>query len=220
MALRKELKSQSFVLLAKRSRLFIPANYSQYWLDVKGIIPASSIDQKSIFTPQFVQALSGIMNLLVTPEQIQVSTITPEEFETIVSPNLVALVQNIDDAEFNGLGLNINWYLLDDDANLEKLSRKYFFNPNNPGNTFFNIEETTCGAYLSKQIDFDIRLKLDIKPVNLFDAKLMTSNKAIQFAFNFHSDLRVENQREKVIDILKKFDNWSNIAKQIIDLYN
>ena len=73
---------------------------------------------------------------------------------------------------------------------------------------------------MSKDIDTGIRLKLDIKPILLRDIKEKKRLKTIQFAFNFHSDMKEENQKEKLLDIVANYDKWLKITSDIIDLFN
>jgi hypothetical protein len=219
MPITKELKIQSFILLSKKPSVFHPANFNQYWLDTNRIIPGSSLDKGSSFTPLFVQAASDNMVLIITPDQIQISPKSPEKFRSIVSESIVALVQNMEIIDLNGLGLNFVWFLFDEEAGYEELSRKFFFNVNDPGIAFFPKEESLYGDYLSKQIEDDLRLKLDIKPAHLFDVVSNNTKQCIQFAFNFHSDLKVENQYEKVVDLLKRFETWYEISLKVMNLY-
>lgn len=220
MSIKKELKILSFVLLSKKPSQFNPSEFNLYWLDVHKIIPANTINSNSSFSPVVVQAFAENLTLIVTPDQIQVGPKSPELFKNIVTENLVSLVQNMSKVELNGLGLNFNWYLFDDNNGINELSRKYFFNSNNPATTFFSKDESLFGNYLSKQIDNDIRLKLDIKPAQLFDAISGKSNLCLQFAFNFHSDLQTENQNEKVLDIISKYDILEKITIDIMNFYN
>ncbi|MGA2408006.1 MAG: hypothetical protein ABSF81_14815 [Bacteroidales bacterium] len=219
MPLTKELKIQSFVLLSKKPSVFNPANFSQYWLDHNKIILGSTLDKSSSFTPLFVQAISDNMVLLVTPEQIQISPKSPEKFKNIVSEGIVSMIQNMEIITLNGVGLNFNWFLSDEEVGYEELSRKYFFNANNPGIAFFPKGESLYGEYLSKQIEDDLRLKLDIKPSYLFDIVTGTSKQCIHFAFNFHSDLKSENQYEKVVNLLKRFETWYEVSLKVLNLY-
>ncbi len=58
------------LLSLKKPSVFHPANFNQYWLDTNRIIPGSSLDKGSSFTPLFVQAASDNMVLIITPDQI------------------------------------------------------------------------------------------------------------------------------------------------------
>ena len=160
----------------------------------------STLDKSSSFTPLFVQGISDNMILIVTPDQIPIYPKSPERFKSIVSENIVSIIQNMEIIPLNGVGLNFNWFLSDDEVGYEELSRKYFFNANNPCIAFFPKEESLYGEYLSKQIEDDIRLKLDIKPAHLFDAVSGNSKPCIQFAFD-PSDLKIGNQYERVVDL-------------------
>lgn len=220
MSLIRELKIQTLVLLAKLPSEFKPSEFNQYWLDVNKIIPADSLKKLSIFSPPLVQAISEKVSLVVTQDQIQIAPTSPEIFKEIITVNSVALIKAMDDIALKGMGLNFNWYLRDDQVAYEALSSKYFLNEKNPASKFFNDGNQMFGYYMSKDIDADIRLKLDIKPIQLHDIKENKSLKTIQFAFNFHSDLKVENQKEKLLDILANYAKWLKITSVIIESFN
>lgn len=220
MSLIRELKIQTLVLLAKLPANFNPSEFNQYWLDVNKVIPAKSLKKLSIFSPNLVQAISEKVNLVVTKDQILIAPTSPEVFKEIITVNSVALIKAMDDFALNGMGLNFNWYLRDDQIGYEVLSAKYFVNEKNPATKFFNDGNQMFGNYLSKDIDADIRLKLDIKPIQLHDLKENKSIKSIQFSFNFHSDLKGENQKEKLLDILINYDKWLKITSDIITSFN
>jgi hypothetical protein len=220
MSLIKELKIQTLVLLAKQPADFKPSEFNQYWLDLNKIIPANSLNKLSTFSPLLVQAISEKISIVVTQDQIQIAPTSPDIFKEVITVNAVALIKAMDDISLNGMGLNFNWYLRDEKVGYEELSIKYFLNEKNPATKFFNDGNQMFGDYLSKEINDDIRLKLDIKPTQLHDIKENKSYKAIQFAFNFHSDLKVENQKEKLLEILSNYDKWLKITSDIIESFN
>lgn len=220
MSLIRELKIQTLVILAKRPAGFKPSEFNQYWLDVNKVIPADSLKKLSTFSPLLVQAISDKVSLVVTRDQIQIAPTSPEIFKEIITVNSVALIKAMDDIALNGMGLNFNWYLRDDQVGYEVLSSKYFLNEKNPATKFFNNGNQMFGNYMSKDIDADIRLKLDIKPIQLYDIKEKKSLKTIQFAFNFHSNMKGENQKEKLLDILANYDKWLKITSDITDSFN
>jgi hypothetical protein len=220
MGLKKELKIHTIVLLAKRPAEFKASDFNQYWLDVNKIIPASSINKLSIFSPLVVQALSEKLNLVVTQDQIQVAPTAPEIFKEIATTNCIALVKEMEAVELSGMGLNFNWYLHDDNIGYEEISSKFFLGDRNPASKYFNDGNQMFGSYLSKDIDSDFRLKLDIKPVTLFDVIEGKNFNTIQCAFNFHSDLKVEKQKDKIIELLSNYDKWFKITEEIMSLCN
>lgn len=219
MSLTKELKMMSLVLLSKRPDFFDPADYSQYWLDQKNVIPASSVSKQSSFSPLASQVLSDKLNLIVTQEQIQIAPSDASSFKEVISERSVALVKEMPKCELNGMGLNFHWFLSDDKKSYAELSRKYFYNENNPANKFFDDGNEMFGSYLSKDLSKDMRLKLDIKPAILYDIKTSSASEKIQFGFNFHSDLNTENQREKLIEILSAYDKWYKTSEEIINAF-
>lgn len=219
MSLIKELKIQTLVLLAKNPASFNPSDFNQYWLDLNKIIPADALNKLSTFSPVVVQANSKKISLVVTPEQIQIAPNSPELFREIITTNSVNLVNAMQEVPLNGMGLNFNWFLMDDQVGYDVIANKYFLNEKNPATNFFRDGNQMFGNYMSKDLDKDIRLKLDIKPMQLHDIKNNKSINTIQFAFNFHSNLILENQKEKVLDILKNYDKWLKITSEIIELF-
>lgn len=220
MSLHRELKIQTLVLLAKRPSSFNPSEFNQYWLDVNKVISAKSLHKQSSFAPNFVQAITESVNLVVTKDQIQIAPSSPETFRDIITKNSVALIRNMEDVPFKGMGLNFNWYLWDDEVDYGNLAKKYFYNTDNPASKYFSEEDCMFGNYMSKDLTQGVRMKLDIKPIILNDLKENKELRLIQLAFNFHSDLMFENQKDQICDIISNYDTWFNLSEEIVNTFN
>lgn len=219
MSLKSEFIIQNVVLLSKVPHVFNPSVFNQYWLHSKGIIEGSQVKEGSIFSPGLAQVITEDMNLVVTPEQIQIASIKTESAKEINTINAVELVKSMDDFSLNAMGLNFNWLIEGIEESNSEISKRFFYCDKNPASSFFNSEDAMFGGYLSKDINTDIRLKLDVKPVNLVDIRQTQQRQALQFGFNFHSDLNVANQKEKVVEIIENYDEWYNISRDIINLF-
>ncbi len=219
MSLIKDLKIPSLVLLANKPGIssFSPAMFNQYWLHSNDIIQYEEIKEHSLFSPEVTQVISDKLNFIATRDQLQFAPVDPSFFKDMVTVKCSKFITAIPEIILTGLGINFSYYVHDENINTIELSKRLFKNESNSIASFFSEDDSKFGMYASKNINSDIRLKLDIKPVDLFDAQTKTLEPRIQFAFNFHSDLKVENSKEKVLEIFAEYSQWYSITKTIMD---
>ena len=113
---------------------------------------------------------------------------------------------------FDAVGFNFNIY---DPLFVEgvEVTRSLFFNANSALFQKFEQEDARFGAYLSKQIRSDIRLRLEIKPVAAVMVGDSEPTECIQYNYNFHCKL---NKNSSFIDNITELVNYRGELMQIV----
>jgi len=197
------------------ARQFNPSVMSQLWLVRQGLIAEDQMLPNFVFTDLFVQVRTEKFALLVVPEQFQFfPQVEKSEEQELIQQKVGRIVRNLPHTPFKAVGLNFTWHVTpqSEEVAMPQLSRRLFFQNKNPLYEFFNEENAMFGAYLSK--DFrECRLKLDIKP----QLSIETPVQILQLAFNFHVDLRQNEELVTQIEtILSRWNDASTEAERIV----
>jgi len=215
MALRKELKTNSIVILAQS---FNPSIFNRYWLVSKGFIDDESILPNSVFAPNVTQVASKEFNLLVLPEQLQFNSNTDnKEFESNVEKTLKPIIEKLKEIPYRASGINFHWFVDDDETEIGELSEKLFYYNSSSLHEAFRSDNSRYGVYMSKDFE-NARMKLDIKPITTTENSTGRKNEFIQFSFNFHRDLNQESASDELINFLNNWPKFKAEAEQIISL--
>jgi hypothetical protein len=215
MALQKELKVQSIVILAQN---FNPSVFNQHWLVSNNFLDEKDILPNSLFTPAFAQIISSKCNLLVLPEQLQFSSTNLDYTETNLNNCLIPILRKLQETPYKAVGINFNWFINDEgNKTICDLSRELFYRKDSDIYSKFDTNDARFGIYLSK--DFDgVRLKLDIKPIKFAEIGSSIVKDYIQLSFNFHMDLGPDNYFENLIAVLKKWDSFRKESENLTKL--
>lgn len=215
MALEKELKIQSIVIVAQN---FNPSVFNRHWLVKNNFIKEELILSNSIFASGITQVVTENFTLLVMPEQLQFN-ISHEfvNFESQIENTLLPIINKLLEIPYTGVGLNFNWFVKDREKGIPMLSKEMFFVNESSLFQDFNSDNSRFGSYISK--DFGItRLKLDIKPVNVLDHRTKISSDHLHCSFNFHLDLNPETGAEKLVETILVWSKYKEESQRIIEL--
>lgn len=216
MSIIRNLVTKNVVILANN---FNASTFNQYWLIKNNFCQESDFLPGTVFNSEIAQILTQKFKLLVLPNQLQFSTTNPEDWDEIYSSTFIKIIEKIPEIPYTASGINYAWHIKSEEYSIEQLSKSLFFIE---GNNFFNEftnDNARFGAYLSK--DFNgARLKLDIKPIIYTDVIKNTSEDLIQFAFNYHLDLKSNDRHEELISFLKEQSSYLEHSKFLIELIN
>lgn len=197
---------------------FNPSVVSEVWLDRHGLLREEDKQEGCIFTDAIVNVRSRNYNLLVTPDQLQFSPKgAPEAHQPLIIANVGAIIELLPHIPYSGVGLNFIWHFDPRPESVAVASRRLFFRAEVPIFRHFQSEDSQFGSYLSKDL-FGGRLKLDIKPVirTAIQPSEARLTPGINFAFNFHRDLKPEeNQAELIRGMLARWNEASEVAELI-----
>lgn len=216
----KKLSVETIVLVAQSGvSEFNPSQINSYFLVTNGILNVDEILPESIFSAQATRVISNWFHLVVVPNQLQISLINVDD-KSIQIEKILKLIKILGSMQFIGLGINFTWRIDDPKRDYQVLSKAYFKNNDNPLIAEFDCDDAFYGNYMSKKIDEDVRLKLEMKPIHLLDTKTQEIIKTIHLSFNFHSDLKVVDQHSKVIELIQKYNKWVELSSMMLTKFN
>ncbi len=210
--MRTQLVDSNFVIAAQQ---FNPSIFSQLWLVQNGIASENDFKGESVFTPAFAQVRSPRFVLLVLPQQLQFAPLPVEEQHgELVADAIGSIVRLLPETPYVAVGLNLNWLVEIEPKEYPAFSRALFYREN-PLYEQFVENDARFGGYLSKDI-LGARLKLDVKP-----KKTGPPGEEVEkllFAFNFHVDVRRDNQVDEILRMANQWDSAMEHAVGIIEV--
>ncbi len=193
---------------------FNPSVAGQHWLVNNGIVSLDDLEPGCVFTDVLVQVNSRAFQLLITPMQCQVvPKCDVSQQGAVVRSKIGDIVRMLPHTPYVALGLNFLWQITGTEEQVRSLSRELFFVESGRLHTFFEEPDARFGGYLSKDF-LGFRLKLDVKPA-LGETEGEQFH-ALQFGFNFHSDIK-QDPVETVIDALLKWDAADSHASMVMN---
>lgn len=216
MAMEKELKMQSIVVLAKSFNTTI---FNSHWLVKNNFIKEDDILPVSIFAPNIAQIVTKKVNLLIIPEQMQFNAgLDSTSFGEEIKTTLLPIIEKLQEIPYNALGINLNWFIKDNEKSMETLTKDFFFIKQSSLFKYFESEDSRFGTYLSKNFN-NTRLKLDIKPITMIDNTTRKTSEHVLCNFNFHLDLlNPDTATTDLIQAIKQWDVFKNESENIINL--
>jgi len=155
------------------------------------------------------------ITILIAQNQIIVSTNLPEDNKNI-SEILHRIIKYAKLSEVTALGINFHWLLTDSYENIQKISKKYFYNSESKiFSQNFDDEQSMFGAYASKNF-LASRLKMDIKPSTKLEVPNEKISDVLNFSFNFHFDIKPESSLQSINNILGDYLLYFEEGEQII----
>lgn len=200
--------------------IFQVAEFDKFFFIKNGFFKEEEIKNMPTFSPEIAQINIQDVNILITMQQI---IITQFKLEGERGKDIALLFAKHSNLNISAVGVNFSWNLTPTE-NLEKETKKYFFNEGNKMFTkFFDTPDTMYGAYVSKDF-MNGRLKLEIKPqlVNRVNIKTQETNEITQvvnFAFNFHYQVPPKGENSKLLEFISDYDNFFNESEKIMALY-
>ncbi len=210
-----ELVASNTVIVAQQ---FNPSVVSQLWLVRNRIVAEDDFRPGCVFTDMLVQVDAREFQLVVVPPQCQFSPQVDAELQQdLVVERVGGIVRALPHTPYRGIGLNFIWHLTPEDADVPTVSRSLFFCEGGPIHREFLDGNARFGAYLSKDA-FGARLKLDAKPI-IVNQNQDSPQERIQFAFNFHMDVDVNDDPVECIDsLLRRWNEVRDESSRIVNL--
>lgn len=207
------------IVLIGNFQSLIPS-FDKYFFIKNNIVAENEILPNSIFdTIGGVQLISNKFYIIITGNQIAVTATKPENNDDKINSVLSAIIKAANIINIEALGINFHIFIVDNSVTMEELSKKYFFNEKiDVFSKYFNTPDTRYGAYAS--INFkDARLKLDIKPSVILSNADQKKQEGINFAFNFHFDIKSKIDNSEVIKYLGDYNLYEDETGKVISLY-
>ena len=213
--------------------LFHVSDFDKYFFVKTGIVSAEEweLDEAFFEAAGMVQLTCPNFNIVVTTHQIIIadSNAVGEKAGIDIygiAKLLIAGLRHLNDKTnhflagtkaLSALGINFNWFLLDGETPINRLSKAYFYNDRVPiFPKFFGADDAAFGASASTDVG-DARLKLDIRPTTIQDPVTSTSKNYMGFLFNFHFSFNND------LDVLERYLDdhayYGSVSEQIMSNY-
>lgn len=215
MAITRKLIAQNVVLALNNVNTGV---FDKFWFVDNGVFARDEFLQDSIFAPGLSVVSTNNCSLTVLPNQVQfaVKSDDPQIGTNCVMQKMSAFIKALSNVRVVAMGMNFSWRVEDKEKHITMLTRGLFDVPQNGLHQYFNHPDARFGTYISQDIDNETRLKLDIKPVNsLEDGTLVDF---VLAAFNYHSDVKVSNYQEYLLQLLEKWPSLNRNSEEIICL--
>ena len=197
-----ELVTSNTVVVARQ---FNPSVIGQHWLVRNGLVDEDGFLPGCVFTDVVVQVNSRDFDLMVVPQQCQLSPRVHREREQELVVNKVGQIARLlPHTPYRGVGMNFIWHVVPEASDVPTISRGLFCIKAGPLYREFPDQDARFGAYMSKDA-LGGRLKLDVKPIIV--NREGEEVERIQFAFNFHRD--VANEEDPVARIEEMLHHWN-----------
>ena len=195
------LMNSAIVIVARQ---FNPSIVRSDWLIRNGILGEEDFMPGCVFTDMLVQVRSRMFDLLVAPEQCQLTPLVePDEQQQLISEKVGTIIRTLPHTPYTALGLNFDWRLSPEKTTVGTLSRHLFFVPESPLHKELDSEDARFGGYVSKDV-LGFRMKLNVKPIQDLEDE---ERQWLQFGFNFHLDLP-SGQEDRIATIESALTRW------------
>jgi len=210
------LKIRNIVLVGA----FNPMVFDKYFFIKNQIVKEDEILVGSVFgTLGGMQLVSNKFNIIISLKQIIISATKSESNEDEISKIILSIIEAGKIVNVTAMGINFHWFLEETSKTLEEISKHYFYNDKlKLFSKFFNADNSMFGVYASTNFK-DSRLKLDVKPNKLQDIIKKTFQEEISFAFNFHFDIKNQNDNLELIKYLNDYNSYRKESDRIISIY-
>lgn len=215
MAVTQKLIAQNVVLVINNINTGV---FDKFWFVDNGVFVREEFLQDSIFAPGLSVVSTKDCSLTVLPNQVQlaVKSDDPQVGINCVMQKMSAFIKALSNVRVVAMGMNFTWRVEDREKHINALTRELFDAPQDKLHQYFNHQDARFGTYISQDYDNETRLKLDIKPVNSLEDGVVID--FIMAAFNYHSDVKVQNYQEYLLHLLEKWPLLNSNAEEIICL--
>lgn len=138
-------------------------------------------------------------------------------FENCINNVFKSIIQKTN-VLYSAIGFNSGWFISDSEALFSEFNRNFFTKEilKSPLYDFFNEPNARFGTYMSKDF-LGSRLKLDVKPIQVVDENSpLDGSEFLFFRFNYHKELEREDKHQQLIEILSKWNTYSEETHKII----
>lgn len=201
-------KDSSTIILAGNN--FNVSIFQQNWLLENNVLNTEDFSGENIFTPVVVNIANKNFTFLVVPERIQCTIkASSEDPCEIFKRTIGKIATTLEHTPVRAIGINFEYHIKPKNiSNFNAQCKSMFICADNPLSDYFNSQDSRFGSYMSTDIEeFDIRLKLDIKPIITKEG-----NDLIRLNFNAHKN--IQNMKD-VTCLLDKWNSLDNKVKEI-----
>ena len=185
-----------------------PSMFNTAWFVKKEIFSLEEINSDSIFVPGFTLLSSSECQIAIVPDQIQVTMMKVDNAEQCINNRIKRLFE-CTNPYCKALGINFVWKISDKETDICQFTHSIFGKEAEGIYSYFNKADSKLGAYFSQNYDDNIRLKLDMKPVEIQVEKSTETENAILSSFNYHYIINQENDDIKTVS--HQLDKWKDL---------
>ena len=205
-----DLIEKNIVIVAHEFNL---ATMNSIWFYKNNIFSEDEL-KGNISTPLLFEVHSKEFMFRIDPQRIQFSIFSKtEKLEEMMLSKINKIINLIPNSPFSAIGFNFTYHYYSKEQDAGQLSKELFYFKDSKLAQEFNTDDARFGAYFSKNID-EFRLKLDIKPVPLTQKSIR--DERIQFSFNFHKAINVNENYNTILVFLKKWKETKQKADSIM----
>jgi hypothetical protein len=201
------------------AEVFNPSIFTQVWLADQGIANRDEFQGASISTAEVSQHILSNVQILVVPPKIEVGyRADDEEAAERAAKVVVAVAQRLPHTPYKAIGVNFAYSVtLAAPDQFPSFNRELFLPSESALAEFFSGEDARFGGYFSSDF-LGARLKLDVKPLKKADDSL--HQESLLFAFNFHSELGLLPQKERVEAVERQATSWRECFHKAQEVLN
>lgn len=198
------------------AEVFNPSIFSETWLVEKKIIPYDAFTGIRIFSPELVQFNALNTQVLIIPQQMQITFPINDEnancdFQRKVAAESIELLPQ---TPYKALGINFDYFVsTPPEEDFIEYNHNLLGGGSNKLLEEFATKDSKFGRYFSKNYG-ESRLKLDIKPVKAGPGQ----KDLIRFSFNFHHDAIQEDQSRRIKKLVEQIESWCSLRDYAIKL--
>jgi hypothetical protein len=207
-----ELINRSVTIVAQQ---FNPSIFGQLWLVRRELMAAEEFDQSSVFSQNLVQVIGKRFNLLVFPQQLQLSPSVDQAAEGDLIPQTISKIAGLlPETPYTAIGMNFIWQMLPANESIRRFSRRLFGRTDSPLYQQFCAEDALFGAHMSKDF-LGWRMNLDVRPTGTPGS----DEERLQLAFNYHLDLTAsQNASATIAKDIMAWNAAKSESRQIVEL--
>ena len=207
---KKTLLSANIVLVTNN---IDPSMYNDIWFVKKGVFGMDEIAPGSINVPGFTNITSNDCQITIVPNQIQIKFNDINNIVECLDKRIKTLLIHVQSFS-KALGINFVWKISDNSQDISSFSHAIFGQEKEGIYSYFTNPDSKLGAYFSQDIDKDIRLKLDIKPIEIRESEDKVEN-VLMASFNYHHNC---DKEDKLWAQLEKWNKLKEITDHILCL--
>jgi len=174
----------------------------------------------SLFDFQISQLITEKFNIVINFNQIIITATKPEISENKIAEVISLLINAANLQNIIAVGFNFHWYLKEESKSLEVLSKELFYSSSiDLFSSFFSDENSMFGVYASTDFK-NSHLKLDVKPNKFQEINNPVQHNIINFAYNFHFDIKDKNDNALILTYLQEYILYKKRSEEITTKYS
>jgi hypothetical protein len=193
--------------------------FKSAWFGRNQVISEDEMLDDVLISPGIVQIPTRNFQVIIVPNRIQFF-LPPQRFDVgqqEIDRVLGTIVRLLPHTPYTAIGLNFEYIVTPPSADtFYEWNRKWFSAPLVEKFPEAKDKTSRFGSYFSMD-SLEMRLKIDIKPVNVTqeikNLKLSSRQEFMRINFNFHEDLPESPSPDFIIEILKRWTKASETAR-------